>query len=101
MKKRLDNKGFGGAILTDLSKSFDALNDKLSIAKLHAYGSDESSLKLLHSYLSNRWYRTKVNKKFIFWAELLKVIPQGSVLAPQFCNIYLTDFVFVALLHEY
>lgn len=39
-KKRLDNKGFGGAILIDLSTSFDDLNHKLSMAKLHAYGSD-------------------------------------------------------------
>ena len=32
-----DNMGFGGAIITDLSKTFDTLNDDLLFAKLHAY----------------------------------------------------------------
>ena len=37
-RKSLDNKGFGSAILMDLSKVFDTLNHDLLIAKLHAYG---------------------------------------------------------------
>ena len=37
-KKILDDKGFGGAVLMDLSKAFDTLNHKLLIAKLHVYG---------------------------------------------------------------
>ena len=41
-KKRIkwfkkDNMGFGGAIITDLSKTFDTLNYDLLFAKLHAY----------------------------------------------------------------
>ena len=45
----------------DFSEAFDTLNHELLIAKLHAYGFDESSLKLLQSYPSNKWYRTEVN----------------------------------------
>ena len=37
-RKSLDNKGFRGAILMDLSKAFDTLNHDLLTAKLHAYG---------------------------------------------------------------
>ena len=37
-KKVLDNKGYGGAILMDLSKAFDTINHGLLIAKLHVYG---------------------------------------------------------------
>ena len=37
-KSVLDNKGFAGAILMDLSKAFDCLNHELLIAKLSAYG---------------------------------------------------------------
>ena len=56
-----------------LSKAFDTLNHELFlIAVLHAYGFDESSLKLLHSYLSNRLYKTNVNSKFSSWSELSK-----------------------------
>ena len=35
-KKILDEKGFGGAVLMDLSKAFDTLNQELLIAKLSA-----------------------------------------------------------------
>ena len=54
-KKILDDKGFGGAVLMDLSKAFDTLNHELLIAKLHAYGFNRDSLKLINDYLSNRW----------------------------------------------
>ena len=46
-KKILDNKDFGGAVLMDLSKAFDTLNHDLLIAKLHAYGFNRDSLKLI------------------------------------------------------
>ena len=58
-KKSLDGDGgFAGAILMDLSKAFDTLNHELLIAKLDAYGFDESALELVHSYLVDRWQRT-------------------------------------------
>ena len=43
-KKVLDNKGFGGAVLMDLSKAFDTINHDLLIANLHAYGFSNGSL---------------------------------------------------------
>ena len=33
-EKVLDNKGFGGAVLMDLSKAFDTINHDLLVAKL-------------------------------------------------------------------
>ena len=53
-KKVLDNKGFDGAILINLSKAFDTINHDLLIAKFHAYGFSEESLKLRKTYLTNR-----------------------------------------------
>ena len=63
--------GYGDAILMDLSKAFDTLNHDLLIAKLHAYGFDIKTLKLLHNYLTKKWQRTKVNSSFTAWSELL------------------------------
>ena len=64
MKKYLDNKDFGGAVLIDLSKAFDTLNHKLLIAKLYAYGINRDLLKLIDDYLSTRWQMTKISKSF-------------------------------------
>ena len=75
----LDNNGYGGAILSKLSKAFDTL---------HAYGFDNSALKRIKSYLSNRWQRTKVNTSFGSWSELILGVPQGSVLGPLLFNLF-------------
>ena len=52
-KKELDNKGYAGAILMDLSKAFDTINHELLIAKLYAYGFSKDALKLINSYMSD------------------------------------------------
>ena len=46
-KNVLDKKGYGGAVLMDLSKAFDTLNHDLLIAKLHASGFSGESLQLI------------------------------------------------------
>ena len=81
-KLTLDNRGYAGAILMDLSKAFDTINHELLVAKLNAYGFSNSALKLILDYLSDRWQRVKVNATFSTWSELLKGVPQGSVLGP-------------------
>ena len=91
----LDKKGYGGAILMDLSKAFDTLNHDLIIAKLHAYGFSKSALKLVRSYLTNRWQRTKVNNSFSAWVQLLTGVPQGSIVGPLFFNIDLNDIFYL------
>ena len=53
-KKLLDEKGFGGAVLMDLSKAFDTLNHELLIEKLIAHDFNNESLNLIRSYLINR-----------------------------------------------
>ena len=48
-----------GALLTDISKTFDCLSHELLIAKLAAYGFSQSALKLMYTYLFDTKQRTK------------------------------------------
>ena len=92
----MDKKRAAGILLTDLSKAFDSLDHELLIAKLEAYGFTYDALKLIHSYLSNRYQRVRINSSFSFWLELLFGVPQGSILGHILFNIFLADmFLFV------
>ena len=53
-KSSIDNKGFAGGILMDLSKAFDTINHQLLLAKLPAYRLSQQALVIICSYLSNR-----------------------------------------------
>ena len=54
----------------DLSKDFGTINHSLILDKLEAYGFSMASLKLLPSYLCNRFQRTSVNASFSDWKQI-------------------------------
>ena len=49
----------------------------------------------MHSYLSSRKQRTKVNHAYISCEEILFGVPQGSILWSILFNIFLSDLFFV------
>ena len=63
-QKELDESGFVGTILMDLSKAYDCLPHDLMVAKLEAYGISKESLQLISDYLSYRKQRTKIGSAY-------------------------------------
>ena len=59
------------AFLTDLSKAFDYLLHNLLVVKLHAFGFDFKSLRVVHAYLNDRTQLTKID---FFYSEILQII---------------------------
>ena len=94
-KSSVDKGSSFGALLTDLSKAFHCLLHELLIAKLHAYGFSLNALRLVHSYLTNRKLRTKINTKYSSSEEILFGVPQESILGPLLSNIFLCDLFFI------
>ena len=85
-----NNKGCA-AVLNDLSKAYDCLLHDLLISKLHAFGFDLKSLRIIHAYLNERIQVTKVGS---FYSEILQIIygvPQGSILGPLLFNVNLIN----------
>ena len=51
-KLSINNKGFEGGVLMDLSKAFVTINLQLLLTKLHAYGFSKQALAIICCYLS-------------------------------------------------
>ena len=64
---------------------------------MFAYGFSLDALKIVHSYLSDRWHRTKIDGSYSTWRKILQGMPQGSVNGPKWFNIYLNDLFFLFL----
>ena len=94
-KSAVDKGNVFGALLTDLSKTFDFLSHELITAKLNVYGFNLAALKLFQSYLSKRRQRTKINQSYSSWEEILFGLLQGSILGPILFNNFLSDLFLV------
>ena len=65
------NKGKSfGTLSTDLSKAFDCFSQKFLLTKIHGYVAGIAALRLIHSYLTNRKQRTKLNFSYTPWEEI-------------------------------
>ena len=79
----------------DLSKAYDYLPHDLLKDKLAAYGFEYFATSLVSDYLSKRYQRDKrIRSAFSSYLEILRGVPQDSILIPILLNIFLNDLIF-------
>ena len=76
-EKYIDQGLVFGALLTDLSKAFDCLSHELLVAKLSAYGMEDSAVRFISDYYIKRKQTTKIGN--------------NSVLGKMFFLVHLKD----------
>ena len=96
LRQSLDKGDARAVLFTDLLKVLDSLPHELLIAKLHAYGTDLPSLKILDSYLVYRDQRICLNITKSSWSEVLFEVTERLIFGHLLFNISVIDlFLFI------
>ena len=78
-------------VFLDISKAFDRVWHEGLIYKLSCYGIEGKALKILQSFLNNRYQRVVLNGQSSNWEKINAGVPQGSILGPLLFLIYIND----------
>ena len=81
-------------VFLDISKAFDKVWHDGLIYKLKRNGITSDLLRLIESFLSDRYQRVVLNGQNSNWTKIKAGVPQGSILGPLFFLIYINYLLF-------
>ena len=78
-------------IYLDFQKAFDKVPHQRLIRKLKSHGIGNSIINWIEHWLTDRRQRVVVDGEVSSWKSVLIGVPQGSVLEPILCLVYIND----------